>query len=74
MVVDLLKKNNIEKVKLFDADPRVLRALKGSGIEVMVGIPNEMLAYLSSSSVAADSWVAQNVTRYMTRGGIHIRY
>lgn len=73
-VVDLLRENNIQKVKLFDADPAVLSALMGSGIEVMVGIPNDMLAAVSSSSSAADLWVAQNVTRYMVKGGVNIKY
>ncbi|KAK3007943.1 hypothetical protein RJ639_013356 [Escallonia herrerae] len=73
-VVDLLKDNKIHKVKLFDADPGSLRALMGSGIEVMVGIPNELLALLSSSTAAADLWVSQNVSRYMVKGGTNIKY
>ncbi|OMO61504.1 Glycoside hydrolase, family 17 [Corchorus capsularis] len=73
-VVDLLKDNNIQKVKLFEADPLVLRALVGSGIQVMVGIPNEMLATLSSSPAAADLWIRQNVSAYMGKGGADIRY
>lgn len=73
-VVDLLKDNNIQKVKLFEADPLVLRALMGSGIQVMVGIPNEMLATLSFSPAAADLWVRQNVSTYIGKGGADIRY
>lgn len=72
-VVDLLKVNKISKVKLFEADPDVLEALQGSGIQVMVGIPNEMLATLSSSTVASDLWVRQNVSRYVVKGGADIR-
>ena len=72
-VVDLLKDNNIQKVKLFEADPLVLRALMGSGIQVMVGIPNEMLATLSSSPLAADLWIRQNVSTYIGKGGADIR-
>ncbi|OUZ99253.1 Glycoside hydrolase [Macleaya cordata] len=74
IVVDLMKDNKIQKVKLFDSDPVVLRALVGSGIEVMVGIPNEMLALLSSSPVASDMWVRQNISAYMVKGGVDIRY
>lgn len=74
VVVDLMKDNKIGKVKLFDADPEVLRALRGSGIEVMVGIPNELLAFLASSVSASDLWVSQNVSRYMVKGGVDIRY
>lgn len=73
-VVDLLRDNKISKVKLFEADPDVLKALMGSGIQVMVGIPNEMLSLLGSSSVAADFWVRQNVSAYITKGGADIRY
>jgi hypothetical protein len=73
-VVDLLKDNKIKKVKLFDADPDALTALVGSGIEVMVGIPNEMLAALSSSTDASDLWVRQNVSRYVVKGGADIRF
>ncbi|CAN1753304.1 Glucan endo-1,3-beta-glucosidase 5 [Linum perenne] len=69
-VVDLLKDNKIGKVKLFDADPGSLQALMGSGIQVMVGIPNEMLSTISSSTTAADLWVRQNVSRYVVKGGV----
>lgn len=73
-VVNLLKDNKISKVKLFDADPYSLKALMGSGIEVMVGITNDMLAALSSSSAASDLWVSQNVSRYMVKGRVNIKY
>ncbi|KAL2455369.1 O-Glycosyl hydrolase family 17 protein [Abeliophyllum distichum] len=73
-VVNLLKENKISKVKLFDADPFALKALMGSGMEVMVGIPNDMLAELSSSPAASDLWVSQNVSRYMVKGGVNIKY
>lgn len=73
-VVDLLKDNKVQKVKLFEAEPDVMKALMGSEIQVMVGVPNEMLAALSSSTVASDLWVRQNVSRYMGKVGIDIRY
>ena len=72
-VVNLLKDNKIDKVKLFDADPDSLKALMGSGIEVMVGIPNDMLSLLSSSPTASDSWVSQNVSRYLVKNGVNIK-
>ncbi|XP_076926057.1 glucan endo-1,3-beta-glucosidase 6-like [Bidens hawaiensis] len=73
-VVDLLNANKIQKVKLFDTDPECLRALMGSGIEVMVGVSNDQLADIGSSAVASDLWVSQNVSRYMVRGGANIKY
>ncbi|KAE8039333.1 hypothetical protein FH972_011757 [Carpinus fangiana] len=73
VVVELLKSNNITKVKLFDADPLVLQALSGSNIGVIVGIPNSMLKSFNSSKKAAESWVHDNVTRYFSNGGSGVR-
>jgi len=72
-VVDLLKDNKITKVKLFEAEADVLKALMGSGIQVMVGIPNEMLSLLSSSPAASDLWLRQNISAYTGKGGADIR-
>ncbi|KAK3019349.1 hypothetical protein RJ639_003880, partial [Escallonia herrerae] len=75
-VVELLKSNNVTKVKLFDADPLVLQSLSGSRMEVTVGIPNTMLRGLNSSEKAAESWVHDNLTRYLSdsAGGVRIHY
>ncbi|KAK9154023.1 hypothetical protein Sjap_001503 [Stephania japonica] len=74
-VVPLLKSNNITKVKLFDADPLVLQSLSASGIDVVVGVPNSMLRNLSSSKRVAESWVHDNLTRFVANvgdGGVRI--
>ena len=68
-VVDLLKANKITKVKLFDSNPDALRALMGTGIQVMISIPNELLSTFSS-----DLFVQQNLSRFMGKGGADIRY
>ncbi|CAO2823560.1 unnamed protein product [Amaranthus hypochondriacus] len=74
-VVDLLKLNKISKVKIFDTDPEVLYALRGTQIQVMVGIPNEFLSIISSSSAAADSWVHHNLSSYVSASpSVDIRY
>ncbi|XP_056697197.1 glucan endo-1,3-beta-glucosidase 6-like [Spinacia oleracea] len=74
-VVELLKQNNISKVKLFDVEPNIMNALKGSGIDVMVGIPNGMLSLLSSSPKAARSWVRHNLIAYVSaKTPTNIRY
>ncbi|GER42059.1 glucan endo-1 3-beta-glucosidas [Striga asiatica] len=65
IVVQLMKDNGFDKVKLFEADPGAMRALGRSGIQVMVGIPNDMLAGLASSVHAAEDWVQQNVSNYL---------
>ncbi|KAL0461212.1 UNVERIFIED_CONTAM: Glucan endo-1,3-beta-glucosidase 6 [Sesamum latifolium] len=72
-VVRMLRENGIQKVKLFDADYDTLKALGGSGIEVMVGIPNDMLANFAINPKAAEKWVSQNVSHHLT-SNVLIRY
>ena len=48
-VVDLLKLNKISKVKIFDTDPGVLNALRGSKLQVMVGIHNDFLSIFTAN-------------------------
>ncbi|CAI0395173.1 unnamed protein product [Linum tenue] len=64
----MLKDNGIQKVKLFDTNSSALNALRGSGIQVMVGIPNDMLEALSRSKQAAENWVAKNLSSHLSNG------
>lgn len=72
-VVALLKDNGFQKVKLFDADYDALRALGKSGIEVMVGIPNDLLATFATSLKAAEKWVSKNISTHITTNNVNIR-
>ncbi|KAJ0965544.1 hypothetical protein J5N97_026682 [Dioscorea zingiberensis] len=73
IVVQMLKDNGFQKVKLFDAEDGTLSALRKTGIEVMVGIPNDMLATLASDMSAAEKWVSKNVSGHVS-DGVNIRY
>ncbi|XP_028755085.1 glucan endo-1,3-beta-glucosidase 8-like [Neltuma alba] len=74
IVVQLLKDNEIEKVKLFDADSWTVSALSGTDIDVIVGIPNDQLHEIARSSKHAEHWVKENVTKHLHDGGVNIRY
>ncbi|XP_008776624.2 glucan endo-1,3-beta-glucosidase 6-like [Phoenix dactylifera] len=71
-VVQMLRDNGFQKVKLFDPEDGTMSALSNTGIQVMVGIPNEMLADLGSTK-AAENWVSKNVSSYI-KDGVDIRY
>uniref|UniRef100_A0A5B6YPR4 glucan endo-1,3-beta-D-glucosidase n=1 Tax=Davidia involucrata TaxID=16924 RepID=A0A5B6YPR4_DAVIN len=74
IVAKLLKDNGINKFKLFDADPSIVKGFAGTGIEVMLGIPNGQLAQFSDSLDNAKRWVKENVTQYLKDGGVNIKY
>lgn len=71
-VVQLLKDNGIQKVKLFDAEQSTMSALAGTNIEVMVAIPNDQLQVMTNYG-SAKEWVRRNVTRYNFNGGVNIK-
>lgn len=63
-VVQLLKQQGVAQVKLYDADPTVLRALANTGIKVVVALPNEQVAAAASRASYALLWVRRNVAAY----------
>ncbi|KAL1536667.1 glucan endo-1,3-beta-D-glucosidase [Salvia divinorum] len=73
-IVQMLKDNNIDKVKLFDSDAWVVKHFAGTGIEVMLGIPNLHLASLADRYKHAKAWVKANLTRHIREGGVDIKY
>lgn len=73
IVVQMLKDNNFNKVKLFDTDESTLKSLVGTDIEVMVAIPNNQLVNLQDAD-AALNFVEDHVKRYIFDGGVNIKY
>ncbi|CAM0884815.1 unnamed protein product [Alopecurus aequalis] len=65
-VVQLLKKNGITKVRLYDANAGALSALANTGIKVKVSLPNGNLkdAAGAGGTAYALRWVQSNVAAY----------
>lgn len=68
LVVKMLQDNGINKVKLFDADDWTVSATQGTNMELMLGIPNDMLQWIADDYHNAKEWVSENVTEYLTDG------
>lgn len=64
-VVQLIKQHGIQKVKLYDTDFVTLAAFAGSGVELIVALPNEELRDVASSPSAARRWVTVNIARHL---------
>ncbi|CAH9100745.1 unnamed protein product [Cuscuta epithymum] len=63
-VVQLLKSQGLNRVKIYDSDPSVLRALSRSGIRVTVNLPNEQLYNAAKREAFAYNWVQRNIAAY----------
>ncbi|XP_071730631.1 glucan endo-1,3-beta-glucosidase 11-like [Rutidosis leptorrhynchoides] len=63
-VVPLVKAIGATRVKLYDADPKVLKAFANTGVEFIVGLGNEYLSKMTDP-VNAQAWVKSNVQCYL---------
>ncbi|KAJ9169554.1 hypothetical protein P3X46_017735 [Hevea brasiliensis] len=65
-VVNLLKSNGINDVRIFDADPETLLSFSGTGISLMVGVPNESLPSLANGNADTSAqWLQSNIFAYI---------
>lgn len=63
-VVPLVKSIGATKVKLYDADARVLKAFANTGVEFIVCLGNEYLSKMQDPA-KAQAWVKSNVQQYL---------
>lgn len=69
-VAVLLKSQQIRHVRLYDADPAMLFALAGTGIQVTVTVPNQQLLAIGQSNATAANWVSRNIVPYVSATNI----
>ncbi|GMH02472.1 hypothetical protein Nepgr_004311 [Nepenthes gracilis] len=62
--VKLIKSLKAGRVKLYNPDPDILNALKGTNLQVSVMVPNQLISNISCNQTLADEWVKTNVIAY----------
>lgn len=64
-IVALLKAQNIQHVRLYDADQALLLALAKTGIRVTISVPNDQILGIGQSNATAANWVSRNVVAHV---------
>ncbi|XP_038974680.1 glucan endo-1,3-beta-glucosidase-like [Phoenix dactylifera] len=64
-VVELYKSKRIGQMRIYGPNADVLKALKGSNIELILDVPKEDLQRLASDTSAARNWIQNNVKSYL---------
>ncbi|KAF8112285.1 hypothetical protein N665_0065s0062 [Sinapis alba] len=59
--VKLLKSSSIQKVRLYGADPAIIKALAGTGIGIAIGAGNGDIPSLAADPNVASQWINSNV-------------
>ena len=62
--VAAIKSMKIGRVKIFNPDATILTALKNSGLDAVVAIPNDQIAGIAANNSAADTWIQTNIAAY----------
>ncbi|KAK3038034.1 hypothetical protein RJ639_032013 [Escallonia herrerae] len=64
-VATLLRAAKIKNVRIYDFDHSVLQAFSGTGLDLVVGLPNGYLKEMSADADRALTWVKENVQAFL---------
>ncbi|CAL5212365.1 unnamed protein product [Lathyrus oleraceus] len=67
---NLLKSTSIGKVRLYGADPAIIKSLANSGIGITIGAANGDIPNLASNPNSATQWINSNVLPYYPASNI----
>ncbi|KAM6584540.1 hypothetical protein CsatB_011542 [Cannabis sativa] len=64
-VSTLLRSLNITRVKLYDADPNVLKAFSNTQTDFTIGLGNENLQSIANNPIKAQQWIQTHLSPYL---------
>ncbi|XP_057457379.1 probable glucan endo-1,3-beta-glucosidase A6 [Lotus japonicus] len=62
--VNLIKSLKAKRVKIYDTNPEILKALENTDIQVSIMVPNELVTNISTNQTLSDHWIQSNVVPF----------
>ncbi|KAL1805044.1 hypothetical protein ACET3Z_028112 [Daucus carota] len=62
--ISLVQSSGIRRLRLYGPDHNALQSLRNTGVEVVLGVPNDQLQSVAASQDNAIQWVQNNVKNY----------
>jgi len=62
--VRLIQSLKAKRVKIYDANAEILEALRNTGIQVSIMLPNQLVVNASTNQTFSDQWVRSNVVPF----------
>ncbi|CAH8361896.1 unnamed protein product [Eruca vesicaria subsp. sativa] len=66
----LLQSTSIQKVRLYGADPTIIKSLAGTGVGIVIGVANGDIPSLASDLNFASQWISTNVLPFYPASNI----
>ncbi|KAI3800277.1 hypothetical protein L1987_28364 [Smallanthus sonchifolius] len=63
-LVSFLQQQKVTHIRLYDADPDILKALSKTKIRVIISVPNNQILGIGSSNTTAANWINRNVAAF----------
>ncbi|KAG9149536.1 hypothetical protein Leryth_014311 [Lithospermum erythrorhizon] len=60
----LIKNLKAKRVKLYDTNPEILKALQKTNIQVSIMVPNNLITNISTNQTLSNTWVSTNVVPF----------
>ncbi|XP_029125668.1 probable glucan endo-1,3-beta-glucosidase A6 [Cajanus cajan] len=62
--IELLTTMKVSRVKLYDANPEILKILSTTNLKASIMVPNHEISSIAANQTMADEWVKNNVLPY----------
>ncbi|KAL5055620.1 hypothetical protein RYX36_036302 [Vicia faba] len=63
-VIKLFETKNFGRMRIFNPDQATLEALRGSNIELVIGVANEDIKSIANDISSANAWVQNNILKF----------